>query len=107
MTSPSTAALPRAAEGTALYVHLPFCVVKCPYCDFFSVPDEGRDVDAMVEAILVEDDERAARNPCTVFLGGGTPSLLSIPALSRLLDELDSITGFRNSALEVTAECNP
>lgn len=101
------APLPRAAEGTPLYVHLPFCAAKCHYCDFFSVPDEGQDVDAMVAAILREAEHRAPRAPRTVFLGGGTPSLLSAAQLRTLLDGLDRLTGWRASATEVTAECNP
>ncbi|MEZ6017125.1 MAG: radical SAM family heme chaperone HemW [Planctomycetota bacterium] len=103
-----------AAPGTPLYVHLPFCAAKCHYCDFFSVPVERGgsapsrwDVDAMVEAILVEARGRAAPAPRTVFLGGGTPSLLSEAQLRRLLDGLDELLGWRASATEVTAECNP
>ncbi len=96
-----------APEGTPLYVHLPFCAAKCPYCDFFSVAAEGHDIDAMVEAILMEAEARAPRRPRTVFLGGGTPSLLSTSQLARLLDRLDELTDFRDSAEEVTAECNP
>ena len=104
---PRAEALPRAAPGTPLYVHLPFCAAKCHYCDFFSVPDEGQDVDGMVDAILAEADTRAPREPRTVFLGGGTPSLLSEAQLTRVLDGLDERTGWRTSAREVTAECNP
>ncbi|MEL6428720.1 MAG: radical SAM family heme chaperone HemW [Planctomycetota bacterium] len=104
---PHAAPLDRAAEGTALYVHLPFCAAKCHYCDFFSVPDEGHDVDAMVEAVLAEARVRAPRAPRTVFIGGGTPSLLSAAQLRRLLDGLDALTGWRASAREVTAETNP
>ncbi len=61
----------------------------------------------MVEAILAEARTRAPRDPKTVFLGGGTPSLLSAPQLALLLDGLQELTGFRDSAIEVTAECNP
>ena len=96
-----------APEGTPLYVHLPFCAAKCPYCDFFSVAGEGHDVDGMIDAILREARARAPRSPRTVFLGGGTPSWLPVPQLERFLNELDAITGFRESASEVTAECNP
>ena len=99
--------LPAAPEGTPLYVHFPYCAAKCHYCDFFSVPDEGHDVDAMVDALLAEAEARAPRAPRTVFLGGGTPSLLSGAQLARLVDGLDARTGFRASAVEVTAECNP
>ena len=94
-------------EGTPLYVHLPFCAAKCHYCDFFSVAGEGQDIDGMLEAILVEARNWAPRHPRSVFLGGGTPSLLSVAQLRYFLDRLDSLTGFRESALEVTAECNP
>ncbi len=97
----------RPEPGTPLYVHLPFCAAKCPYCDFFSVPAEGHDLEGMVEALLVEAAWRAPESPRTVFLGGGTPSLLEPRLLRRLLDGLDACTGFRASAVEVTAECNP
>lgn len=99
--------LERAPNGTALYVHLPFCAAKCHYCDFFSVPDEGQDIDGMIAAILVEARERAPRSPRTVFFGGGTPSLLSAQQLRVVTDGLDEICGWRSSAIEVTAECNP
>jgi oxygen-independent coproporphyrinogen-3 oxidase len=88
-------------------VHLPFCAAKCHYCDFFSVAAEGHDRGAMIAAILREAELRAPLRPRTVYLGGGTPSLLSIEELRRLLDGLDSLTRFRESAVEVTAECNP
>jgi len=93
--------------GTPLYVHLPYCVAKCTYCDFYSVEAEGRDVPAVVGDLLAEADRRAPSAPRTVFLGGGTPSLLEEADLARLLDGLDERTGFRDSAAEVTAECNP
>lgn len=97
----------RAAEGTPLYVHLPFCAAKCHYCDFFSVPAEGQDRGSNLNAIVREAELYAPRRPRTVFVGGGTPSLLSIPELRSFFDALDRLTGFRSSAVEVTAECNP
>jgi oxygen-independent coproporphyrinogen-3 oxidase len=97
----------RPEPGTPLYVHLPFCAAKCHYCDFFSLPAAGQDVDGTLEAILAEARRRAPAEPRTVYLGGGTPSLLSAEQLTRLLDGLDRLTGFRSSAEEVTAECNP
>ncbi|MEM6671235.1 MAG: radical SAM family heme chaperone HemW [Planctomycetota bacterium] len=99
--------LRRAAEGTPLYVHLPFCAAKCHYCDFFSVRDEGQDIDGMVAAILEEARHRAPAKPRTLFLGGGTPSLLSASQLRVVLDGLDELTDWRQSAVEVSAECNP
>ena len=106
MTTPERRQQP-AEPGTPLYVHLPFCVTKCHYCDFFSVPDEGQDIDGAVRAVLAEAEQRAPDSPRTVFLGGGTPSLLSVEQLTVLLDGLDDLCGFRASAEEVTAECNP
>ena len=61
----------------------------------------------MLAAILVEAENLAPKAPDTVFLGGGTPSLLSVVQLRTFLDRLNEITGFRASAKEVTAECNP
>ncbi|MFT4709616.1 MAG: oxygen-independent coproporphyrinogen-3 oxidase [Planctomycetota bacterium] len=90
-----------------MYVHLPFCVHKCPYCDFFSVIGKGEDHDGFLETLLVEAEMRAPEAPATVFFGGGTPSYFSEAQLERLLSRLDEITGFASSATEVTAECNP
>ncbi len=104
---PKADALGRADDGVALYIHLPFCAAKCHYCDFFSVPDEGQDIEGMIDAILTEAQLRAPLRPRTVFIGGGTPSLLSVPQLTRFLNGLDAMIGWRDSATEVTAECNP
>lgn len=97
----------RAPDGTPLYVHLPYCAAKCHYCDFFSVAAEGHDRRPMVDAILREADRWAPRGPRTVFVGGGTPSLLDAGELRALFDGLEARTGFRGSAREVTVECNP
>ena len=93
--------------GTALYVHVPFCVAKCTYCDFYSLAAEGQDLAGTLELLLREAERRAPRRPRTVFLGGGTPSYHSSAELERLLDGLERATGFRTSAAEVTVECNP
>jgi oxygen-independent coproporphyrinogen-3 oxidase len=101
---------PRALDerGVSLYVHLPFCVSKCRYCDFNSWAWTGQDLARHVEALLAEARLRAADlRPQTVFFGGGTPSFLPAPLLARLLDGLDGITGYRASAREVTLEANP
>jgi len=97
----------RASPGTPLYVHLPFCAAKCHYCDFFSVAADGQDRGALLDALLEEARRFAPRAPRTVFFGGGTPSLLEGPELTRLLDELERISGWRDSAVEITLECNP
>lgn len=95
-------------NGVSLYVHIPFCVSKCRYCDFNSYTLREQDIDQHVDAILKEAGNRiAGLAPQTVFLGGGTPSILSVKQLEKLLDGLDEVCGFRDSAIEVTMEANP
>jgi oxygen-independent coproporphyrinogen-3 oxidase len=87
---------------------MPFCVSKCRYCDFNSYAHTDQDLDRHVDAVLREANLRIENlNPQTVFFGGGTPSLLPAETLSRFLDELDSICGFRKSSFETTMEANP
>ena len=93
-----------APEGTPLYVHLPFCVHLCPYCDFFSVEGAGQDVDGFLDRLVEELRDRAPQSPRTVFVGGGTPTYLGADQLERFLVELEGATSFRGSAEEVTVE---
>ena len=92
-----------------LYLHIPFCVRKCRYCDFASFPfREGQDF-AYVRLLLQEAKLRLpdVTEPIeTVFLGGGTPSLLSPDALKELLNGLQSLFDL-SSLREFTAEANP
>ncbi len=95
----------------ALYVHIPWCVRKCPYCDFNSheargpVPEQAY-VDALL-ADLEQDLSRVwGRRITSVFIGGGTPSLLSAETLDRLLAGLRARLPLRLD-LEITLEANP
>src|SRR5688572_30872410 len=77
----------------ALYVHLPWCVRKCPYCDFNSYEARGtlpdlEYVDALLRDLRGELPLAQGRTIETIFLGGGTPSLFSGKAIARLLDGL-------------------
>jgi oxygen-independent coproporphyrinogen-3 oxidase len=95
----------------ALYAHFPWCVQKCPYCDFNShtlreeLP-ERRYVDALLRDLDVQLPEVEARPLASIFLGGGTPSLFSPAAIGRLLDHARGQLGFE-PAIEVTLEANP
>ena len=96
----------------SLYVHLPWCVRKCPYCDFNShaVPALGLPERAYLEALL-DDLEYAAlgcaaRPLVSVFLGGGTPSLFTAESIHRLLARARHLLA-ANAGLEVTLEANP
>ena len=87
-----------------LYLHVPFCATKCRYCAFYSEPGQTDKMEAFVAAVLKEMQPWASRlAPKTIFVGGGTPSLLPAPLLRPLL------TGWpRNPELiEWTVECNP
>ena len=93
-----------------LYVHIPFCVRKCGYCDFLSAP-AGQEVRmAYVEQLLREIQNAEALSgryeAATVFFGGGTPSILEPELLLRILAELRRRFSFRPDA-EITLEANP
>ncbi len=95
----------------SLYVHVPWCVRKCPYCDFNSHPlNEALPEQAYVDALLADLDQELplvwGRSLLSIFIGGGTPSLLSPDALDRLLGELRARFAF-GPGIEVTLEANP
>ncbi|MBK9386683.1 MAG: radical SAM family heme chaperone HemW [Planctomycetes bacterium] len=90
-----------------LYLHFPYCVVKCRYCDFNSHVEARPDTTRYLDAMLREAEMRGVRSPRTVFFGGGTPSLVPAGELRRFLRELDARTGYRASAEEFTVEANP
>lgn len=95
----------------SLYVHLPWCVQKCPYCDFNShaggdTAPRGRYVDAVIRDLEAEADRAVDRPIETVFLGGGTPSLFSPAEISRLLDSIRALFTVAADA-EITMEANP
>jgi oxygen-independent coproporphyrinogen-3 oxidase len=101
-----------SAPPLSLYVHLPWCVRKCPYCDFNShaVPSAGLPEGAYLAALL-EDLEFAARRAdgreiVSVFFGGGTPSLFSARAIGALLARLRELLPVAGD-VEVTLEANP
>ncbi len=95
----------------SLYVHIPWCIRKCPYCDFNSHEKRGELPEKAYLDALVRDLELAlplvwGRRIVSIFFGGGTPSLLSAQGLSRLLDDLRARLPLLHEA-EVTLEANP
>ena len=95
----------------SLYIHTPWCIQKCPYCDFNShkSPEqlpESRYIQALI-ADLDEDLQHLSRRPIhSIFIGGGTPSLFSASAFETLFQELRLRLSFDN-AIEITLEANP
>src|ERR1039458_7411469 len=103
--------LPSAAPQFAVYVHWPFCLSKCPYCDFNShVRHGGVDEGRFVRAIEAEIAATAARVPdrtvSTIFFGGGTPSLMQPASVQAILDAIGKHWSVA-PGVEVTLEANP
>ena len=95
----------------SLYVHIPWCVRKCPYCDFNSHQRQGAlPEDAYVDALLRDLEQSLGfvqgRSLQSIFFGGGTPSLFSAAALDRLLCTVASRISFADD-IEITLEANP
>lgn len=89
-----------------LYIHVPFCVKKCNYCDFYSLPGRLDLVEPYLNAVFKEATHHAGLNFQTVYLGGGTPSLLGAQGLSRLIEGLRDILDL-SGVSEATLEVNP
>lgn len=103
---------PISCESTipcGLYVHVPFCETKCGYCDFYSVALNDRNPAPLVDCIGRELHKRVSgRSQAvrTVFLGGGTPTILPLTELARLLKVLNDVVEVHRLA-EFTVEANP
>lgn len=109
---PGQISLP-ASPPLSLYVHIPWCVRKCPYCDFNShAAPEGGDIpeDAYLDALRADLEQSLplvwGRPVHTVFIGGGTPSLLSAAGMDRLLSDIRALLPLDPDA-EITMEANP
>ena len=97
--------------GFGLYVHWPYCTRICPYCDFNVYAAKDRDPSLLVDAICSDIREHRQRMPehgalDSIYLGGGTPSLLAPSDVERILKAADDVFGVKPGA-EVTLEANP
>jgi putative oxygen-independent coproporphyrinogen III oxidase len=111
MTLTNLSATTLSAQAFGVYVHWPFCLSKCPYCDFNShVRHGGIDQSRYVQAYLREIESMAARTPgrtvSTIFFGGGTPSLMQPGTVAAILDGIAKHWAVAPGA-EVTLEANP
>ncbi len=100
-----------ALPPLSLYVHFPWCVRKCPYCDFNSHEvKDGFPEQHYLDALRADLEQSLpliwGRKISTIFIGGGTPSLLSAAGLDRLLSDLRTLLPF-DSDIEITMEANP
>ena len=96
-------------ERLSIYIHVPFCIRKCEYCDFYSLCDLSLRAD-YVEALImqIKDFRSEAKNKLvdTIYFGGGTPSLLSGEEIVRILKTVRSVFRVSDDA-EITMEANP
>ena len=101
-----------AENNFGIYIHWPFCVSKCPYCDFNShVARDGIDSDLWTKMLCAELDSlnkqtRFPKNPVSVFFGGGTPSLMAPGSVAALLETIDAHWGL-DAETEISLEANP
>ena len=104
--------MPQLLPPLSLYIHIPWCVKKCPYCDFNSHKSPGiLPEQNYVNALLTDLQWDLQRFPCTrlvdsIFIGGGTPSLFSADAFEILFRGLKKLLTFANT-IEITMEANP
>lgn len=97
-------------EGLALYVHWPFCVSKCPYCDFNSHVRESVDQEqwrmALLRDLAYEAEARLSGPLASIFFGGGTPSLMPPATVAAIIEAAQRHWGFAPD-IEITLEANP
>ena len=98
-------------QALSLYIHIPFCQAKCIYCDFYSVADRNNEIPEFIDLICQEIDlffenNQAPWNFDTLFLGGGTPSLLEALSIEKILKTLRKYVDL-NDIQEFTVETNP
>ena len=92
----------------SLYIHVPFCLSKCLYCDFYSIPYNSQIADDYIKALcrgigVRKNDIHSLK---TIYIGGGTPSILSEKDISKILDTVINIYSV-NTGAEITIEANP
>jgi oxygen-independent coproporphyrinogen-3 oxidase len=111
MTAAKTLQIEPEAEPLGVYVHFPWCLAKCPYCDFLSIAADRPEIPhrRYADAVISELERRAetlrGRTLRSVFFGGGTPSLWEPAELGRVLGAIRQT--FAGDEVEITAECNP
>lgn len=95
----------------ALYIHVPWCIKKCPYCDFNSHQVQGEIPEQLYLEFLLADLKKdlnwvQSRELVSIFIGGGTPSLISANGYEFLLNSIEKLIAF-NDDIEITLEANP
>lgn len=93
-----------------LYIHIPFCVKKCAYCDFLSGPAKDEEITEYVNALCMEIDSYQEMSKeylvDSIFFGGGTPSILEETQITQIITSIRNVFEIKQEA-EITIECNP
>ena len=101
-----------ALPPLSAYVHIPWCIRKCPYCHFNSHGSAQADIpeseylSALIKDLKQSANQAQGRKLQSVFFGGGTPSLFSPDAIQKIIAQLDNHIGLSNDC-EITLEANP
>lgn len=97
-------------KKAGIYVHIPFCAIKCMYCDFYSIADRNNQIPSFIKTVVKEIEiyETTDDNLIfdTIFFGGGTPSMLDASSLEKIINALDKKFNLSN-VKEFTIEANP
>ena len=100
------------SRSSGIYIHFPFCKVKCGYCDFYSIVDKEDSIPTFIDSLLDEIElyfnlhDTSRHNFDTLFLGGGTPSLIPTKDIDRIFDVLSKYIDICKLK-EITMEANP
>ncbi len=97
------------SNSIGLYIHIPFCKSKCPYCDFYSMPATEQIYDEYTTTLcdkIIYWSESVKENVSTIYFGGGTPSILGEKRLNKILDTIKKHFTLENDT-EITVEINP
>lgn len=95
-----------------VYIHIPFCVKKCDYCDFISYPKKLEKQEEYVKKIIeeIEDNKNILKTNeiTTIYIGGGTPSVIDPDLIKKILEKIYEISNIKNkNKIEITIEVNP
>jgi len=102
--------MPEIMENIGIYIHIPFCLSKCPYCHFYSIPYSEEKAKDLLNALMIEIAKKRNAYPSatvdTIYLGGGTPSLLSPEEVRRIINGVKE-NFLLSEGAEITLEANP
>lgn len=102
---------PKSPRELGLYIHIPFCVKKCDYCDFLSAPATDKTIESYFKALQIEIDSYYGVTGDyiipTIFIGGGTPSAVDAKHIVQIMNALDRVFSINHHVLEASIEINP